>query len=180
MPWTIAKLAHGKGLQEELCESLALANRACLVPGATVGSHCPAAWQKETKCCGCAGPMYQAGTLSGNPLAMVAGIKTLEILARPGAYEHLDAVTGRLINGLLEAGRAAGHALCGGHISGVPLDVSPHSVRDTHARWHCMEVHTGELLVSWCTCSEFSIGFPSLAELRAWQACLDSSSRRAR
>jgi glutamate-1-semialdehyde 2,1-aminomutase len=37
-----------------------------------------------------AGPMYQAGTLSGNPLAMVAGIKTLEILSRPGAYDHLD------------------------------------------------------------------------------------------
>ena len=37
----------------------------------------------------------QAGTLSGNPLAMVAGIKTLEILARPGAYEHLDRITGR-------------------------------------------------------------------------------------
>ena len=63
--------------------------------------------------------MYQAGTLSGNPLAMVAGIKTLEILGRPGAYEHLDAVTGRLINGLLDAGREAGHALSGGHISGA-------------------------------------------------------------
>ena len=78
---------------------------------------------------GCAGPMYQAGTLSGNPLAMVAGIKTLEILARPGAYEHLDAVTGRLINGLLDAGRAAGHTLCGGHISGVRPKLVPHYVR---------------------------------------------------
>jgi len=37
-----------------------------------------------------AGPMYQAGTLSGNPLAMAAGIKTLEIFKRPGSYEHLD------------------------------------------------------------------------------------------
>ncbi len=62
--------------------------------------------------------MYQAGTLSGNPLAMVAGIKTLEILDRPGAYEHLDAVTGKLIEGLLQAGRDAGHEVCGGHISG--------------------------------------------------------------
>jgi len=69
--------------------------------------------------------MYQACTLSGNPLAMVAGIKTLEILGRPGAYEHLDAVTGRLINGLLDAGRAAGHALCGGHISGAPQRLPP-------------------------------------------------------
>ena len=39
-----------------------------------------------------AGPMYQAGTLSGNPLAMTAGIKTLESLSRPGAYEHLQKV----------------------------------------------------------------------------------------
>ena len=60
----------------------------------------------------------QAGTLSGNPLAMTAGIKTLEILARPGAYDYLDRITGRLINGLLEAGRETGHAMCGGHISG--------------------------------------------------------------
>ncbi|MFM2305171.1 MAG: hypothetical protein RLZZ135_2584, partial [Cyanobacteriota bacterium] len=36
-----------------------------------------------------AGPMYQAGTLSGNPLAMTAGIKTLELLQKPGTYEHL-------------------------------------------------------------------------------------------
>jgi glutamate-1-semialdehyde 2,1-aminomutase len=68
--------------------------------------------------------MYQAGTLSGNPLAMVAGIKTLQILDRPGAYEHLDAVTGRLIEGILAAGREAGHEVCGGHISGARSTVS--------------------------------------------------------
>lgn len=62
--------------------------------------------------------MYQAGTLSGNPLAMVAGIKTLEILDRPGTYEHLDKVTGQLIEGILQAGRDAGHEICGGHIRG--------------------------------------------------------------
>jgi hypothetical protein len=39
-----------------------------------------------------------AGTLSGNPLAMTAGIKTLEILDRPGAYEHLDKVTSRWVS----------------------------------------------------------------------------------
>ncbi|CAL5224042.1 g6664 [Coccomyxa viridis] len=66
-----------------------------------------------------AGPMYQAGTLSGNPLAMTAGIKTLEILDRPGTYEHLDKVTGKLIQGILDAGREAGHEMCGGHISGM-------------------------------------------------------------
>eukprot|EP00850_Spirogloea_muscicola_P012411 SM000080S22926 [mRNA] locus=s80:108228:111024:- [translate_table: standard] len=66
-----------------------------------------------------AGPMYQAGTLSGNPLAMIAGIKTLERLRQPGTYEYLDRVTGRLIEGLLDAGRAAGHEVCGGHISAM-------------------------------------------------------------
>lgn len=75
--------------------------------------------------------MYQAGTLSGNPLAMVAGIKTLEILDRPGAYEHLDAVTGKLIKGLLQAGREAGHDMCGGHISGESLQAD-HNIRGSH------------------------------------------------
>lgn len=66
-----------------------------------------------------AGPMYQAGTLSGNPLAMTAGIKTLEILSRPGAYEHLEKVTKKLIDGILAAGKEAGHDICGSNISGM-------------------------------------------------------------
>lgn len=66
-----------------------------------------------------AGPMYQAGTLSGNPLAMTAGIHTLKRLKEPGSYEYLNSITGELINGILVAGREAGHAICGGHISGM-------------------------------------------------------------
>merc|ERR1712151_669328 len=46
-----------------------------------------------------AGPMYQAGTLSGNPLAMTAGIKTLEKLKAGDSSHHLDNLTGKLING---------------------------------------------------------------------------------
>ena len=61
---------------------------------------------------------FQAGTLSGNPLAMTAGMKTLEILGRPGAYEYLDKITGRLINGILDAAKEAGVDMCGGHIAG--------------------------------------------------------------
>eukprot|EP00971_Amphidinium_carterae_P275910 5474883-Amphidinium_carterae.1 len=49
------------------------------------------------------GPMYQAGTLSGNPLAMVAGIETMKKLKQKGSYEHLDKITSKLINGILEA-----------------------------------------------------------------------------
>jgi glutamate-1-semialdehyde 2,1-aminomutase len=66
-----------------------------------------------------AGPMYQAGTLSGNPLAMIAGIKTLEILRQPGSYEHLDRVTKRLVAGLLEVAKETGHAMCAGSVSGM-------------------------------------------------------------
>ncbi len=66
-----------------------------------------------------AGPMYQAGTLSGNPLAMTAGIKTLELLQKPGTYEYLDKITQKLANGFLQAAKDAGHAVCGGSISAM-------------------------------------------------------------
>ena len=46
------------------------------------------------------GPMYQAGTLSGNPMAMTAGLKTLEVLSRPGTYEALEATGRELQEGL--------------------------------------------------------------------------------
>ncbi|CAJ2642610.1 unnamed protein product [Trifolium pratense] len=66
-----------------------------------------------------AGPMYQAGTLSGNPLAMTAGIHTLKRIKEPGTYEYLDNITGELVQGIVEAGKRAGHAICGGHINGM-------------------------------------------------------------
>jgi len=55
-----------------------------------------------------AGPMYQAGTLSGNPLAMTAGIETLNVLREPGVFDELVARTGRLCAGVGQAARAAG------------------------------------------------------------------------
>ncbi len=55
-----------------------------------------------------AGPVYQAGTLSGNPLAVTAGLKTLEILRRPGAYERLEGVSSHLAGGLATAAAKAG------------------------------------------------------------------------
>lgn len=54
-----------------------------------------------------AGPIYQAGTLSGNPLAVTAGLKTLEILRRPGFYERLDGAAAELESGLAAAAQAA-------------------------------------------------------------------------
>ena len=53
------------------------------------------------------GPVYQAGTLSGNPLAMAAGIATLELLRGPGTYESLDRLAQRLEAGLGAAARVA-------------------------------------------------------------------------
>jgi glutamate-1-semialdehyde 2,1-aminomutase len=55
-----------------------------------------------------AGPMYQAGTLSGNPLAMTAGIETLKILREPGLFDDLVARTERLCTGIGDAARSAG------------------------------------------------------------------------
>ncbi|KAA8540658.1 hypothetical protein F0562_024423 [Nyssa sinensis] len=66
-----------------------------------------------------AGPMYQAGTLSGNPLAMTAGIHTLKRLKEPGSYEYLNKITSELIQGIVDAGKRAGHAICGAYISGM-------------------------------------------------------------
>ncbi len=54
------------------------------------------------------GPVYQAGTLSGNPLAMRAGIEMLDLLSEPGTYEGLERVSARLADGLVSAARAAG------------------------------------------------------------------------
>jgi glutamate-1-semialdehyde 2,1-aminomutase len=58
------------------------------------------------------GPVYQAGTLSGNPLAMAAGLKCLEILGRPGTYQRLDQLGQRLADGLLATVRSKGIAGC--------------------------------------------------------------------
>jgi len=55
-----------------------------------------------------AGPVYQAGTLSGNPLAMTAGIETLKILKKPGIYKKLEKISNRLCKGMEEGAKDAG------------------------------------------------------------------------
>lgn len=66
-----------------------------------------------------AGPVYQAGTLSGNPLAMTAGIKTLELLQKPGSYDYLERITKKLAEGMVQIAQETGHAACGGYISAM-------------------------------------------------------------
>jgi len=59
------------------------------------------------------GPVYQAGTLSGNPVAMAAGIATLSELSVPGFYEALTATTERFVNGMMGVAQEAGVAMQG-------------------------------------------------------------------
>jgi len=65
------------------------------------------------------GPVYQAGTLSGNPLAMAAGLATLKALEADGFYERLSAKTAKLCAGLQSAAQDAGVALAVEHAGGM-------------------------------------------------------------
>ncbi len=65
------------------------------------------------------GPVYQAGTLSGNPVALAAGLKTLELVAEPGFYEELATKTETLTCGLEEQAAAAGVALRTNRVGGM-------------------------------------------------------------
>ena len=133
-----------------------------------------------------AGPMYQAGTLTGNPLAMTAGIKTLELLKQPGSYERLELITKRLSDGILAAGREAGLPICGGSISamfgfflceGPVRNFEEAKATDTQrfGRLHRAMLERGVYLAP----SAFEAGFTSLAHsdadieatLRAFRDC---------
>ncbi len=65
------------------------------------------------------GPVYQAGTLSGNPVAVAAGMSTLKIIQQPGFYEQLGAQTKKLVDGLSAAAREAGEAFCADAVGGM-------------------------------------------------------------
>jgi glutamate-1-semialdehyde 2,1-aminomutase len=65
------------------------------------------------------GPVYQAGTLSGNPVAMAAGLATLQGLEAPGFHERLEASTDRLVRGLAQAAARAGIPLATNHVCGM-------------------------------------------------------------
>jgi glutamate-1-semialdehyde 2,1-aminomutase len=117
-----------------------------------------------------AGPMYQAGTLSGNPLAMTAGIKTLELLQKPGTYEYLDQITKKLAEGLVEIGKKTGHQVTGGQISAMFgfffTGESVHNYDDAKksdlakfGRFHRAMLEKGIYLAP----SQFEAGFTSLA-----------------
>lgn len=120
------------------------------------------------------GDVYQAGTLSGNPLAMAAGIAQLDILARPGAYEHLERMTTALTAGLEKAAAASGLSLQCDRIASVwgmffnarrVVDLRSAKQSDTRAYakyFHAM-LDRGVYLAP----SQFEVGFVSLAHSQA-------------
>jgi glutamate-1-semialdehyde 2,1-aminomutase len=65
------------------------------------------------------GPVYQAGTLSGNPIAMAAGLKTLELVSAPGFHESLGAMTSRLVRGMQDKADAAEVPFTTNHVGGM-------------------------------------------------------------
>jgi glutamate-1-semialdehyde 2,1-aminomutase len=65
------------------------------------------------------GPVYQAGTLSGNPLAMAAGLATLRLLFEPGVYDRLDALAARLVEGLAVAAKRENVAYTGNRVGSM-------------------------------------------------------------
>ncbi|MFZ4699748.1 MAG: glutamate-1-semialdehyde 2,1-aminomutase [Candidatus Methylumidiphilus sp.] len=65
------------------------------------------------------GPVYQAGTLSGNPVAMAAGLKTLELVSVPGFYDELAGKTRYLTQGLMDRAKKAGIPLATNQVGGM-------------------------------------------------------------
>ena len=65
------------------------------------------------------GPVYQAGTLSGNPVAMAAGLATLDAIKAPGFHEQLATRTAQLMDGLRQAAKLAGIPLSTNHVCGM-------------------------------------------------------------
>ncbi len=75
--------------------------------------------RKIMECLAPLGPVYQAGTLSGNPVAMAAGLKTLELISQPGFYQTLAKKTGQLTSGLKVCADLAGIALATNQVGGM-------------------------------------------------------------
>jgi glutamate-1-semialdehyde 2,1-aminomutase len=79
------------------------------------------------------GPVYQAGTLSGNPVAVAAGLATLKLIQAPGFYDRLSALTTRLTEGLAKAGVAAGHSFSAQAVGGMFGLYFRHAPPETYA-----------------------------------------------
>jgi glutamate-1-semialdehyde 2,1-aminomutase len=116
------------------------------------------------------GPVYQAGTLSGNPLAMAAGIATLDALAEEGVYDALSQRAAAVADGLAERAEAAGVPFCSTAVGGMfgfffregpvwDFDAASAADLKRFARFHRAMLQAGVYLAP----SAFEAGFVSLA-----------------
>jgi glutamate-1-semialdehyde 2,1-aminomutase len=120
------------------------------------------------------GPVYQAGTLSGNPLAMAAGLATLRLLTEPGIYDHLEQLSARLVDSMGDAAQAnglpytanrIGSMFTGFFCSEAVTDYVSAKRADTrrYARFFHAMLERGVYLAP----SQFEAGFVSLAHTEA-------------
>lgn len=120
------------------------------------------------------GPVYQAGTLSGNPVAVAAGLKTLEKISAPGFFEALAARTQRLVDGINAAARDAGINACAdsvGGMFGIYFRATPPTSyaevmdgdKESFNRFFHLMLHEGVYLAP----SAFEAGFVSAAHSEA-------------
>lgn len=146
------------------------------------------------------GPVYQAGTLSGNPIAMAAGFACLNEVAQPGVHETLDELTTRLAEGLREAAEEAGIPLVVNHVGGMfgifftdaesvtcyqdvmACDVERfkrffHMMLDEGVYWHRQRLKRA--LCPWRTAWKISIT-PSMLHVGCLRSCDDFASPTGR
>ncbi|HXQ29696.1 MAG TPA: glutamate-1-semialdehyde 2,1-aminomutase [Gemmatimonadales bacterium] len=120
------------------------------------------------------GPVYQAGTLSGNPVAMAAGLATLRETARAGFYDALEQRTARLVAGIADAAQRLSVPVTVGHAGSLwGVYFAPGPIRDfagarradtaLFARWHHHALERGVFLAP----SAFEAGFVSSAHTDA-------------
>jgi len=116
------------------------------------------------------GPVYQAGTLSGNPVAVAAGLATIELLLRPGIYEDLERKGDEVQTLLEQHARSAGVPITVQRVGSMltaffrakPVrnwDEAADTDREAFGRWHAALLENG---VYW-PCSQFEAAFISLA-----------------
>jgi glutamate-1-semialdehyde 2,1-aminomutase len=133
-----------------------------------------------------AGPVYQAGTLSGNPVAVAAGLATLEALRQPGVYDRLEALSAKLAQGLGEVARKAGVKATFNRVgsmmtcfftSGPVTDYASAKTSDTgrYARFFREMLERGVYMAP----SQFEAAFVSLAHTEEEIATTVSAAREA-
>ncbi|MCX8026860.1 MAG: glutamate-1-semialdehyde 2,1-aminomutase [Thermodesulfovibrionales bacterium] len=116
------------------------------------------------------GPVYQAGTLSGNPIAMTAGIETLKVLSKKETYKHIEKVTSELAEGMIDIAKKVsvktrfyriGSMFCGYFTDKEVFDYQSAKTADTdtYAKFFRAMLKEGIYLAP----SQFEAGFTSLA-----------------